>query len=135
MPLKGARMVGSMSRISLRRRVLWVWAALCAATCPAILHAQLVRDDPSSNKQAPAAAAAAPSPGVQTSPGKSRLSQELQITGDQLWSDSGIDVKPGEHVVISASGKLRYSDAQEDNGPEGQARSFKDLLRILPFPN
>ena len=124
-----------MARISLRRRVLWVLAALCAATCPAILRAQLVRDDLSSNKQTPAATAAAPSPGVQTSPGKTRLSQELQITGDQLWSDSGIDVKPGEHVVITASGKLRYSDAQEDNGPEGQARSFKDLLRILPFPN
>jgi LssY C-terminus len=128
-------MDGSMSRISLRMRMLWVWAALCAAACPGILHAQLVRDDLSSKKQAPAETAAAPSPGVQTSPGKGRLSQELQITGDQLWSDTGIDVKPGEHVVISASGKLRYSDAQEDNGPEGQARSFKDLLRILPFPN
>src|SRR5256885_985610 len=125
----------SMCRILLRILVLSVWAALCISTCPAILHAQLVRDDLSPSKQAPAATPTTPSPGVQTSPGKSRLSQELQITGDQLWSDSGIDVKPGEHVVITASGTLRYSDAQEDNGPEGQARSFKDLLRILPFPN
>jgi len=124
-----------MPRISLRMAVLWVWVALCVAIYFPNLHAQLVRDDLSSNKQAPAATAAAPTPGVQTSPGKSRLSQELQITGEQLWSDSGIDVKPGEHVVITASGKLRYADAQEDNGPDGQARSFKDLLRILPFPN
>jgi len=124
-----------MPRISPRMAVPWVWAALCVATYSPNLHAQLVRDDLSSNKQAPAATAATPTPGVQTSPGKSRLSQELQITGDQLWSDSGIDVKPGEHVVITASGKFRYADAQEDNGPEGQARSFKDLLRILPFPN
>jgi LssY C-terminus len=123
-----------MPRISLRMSAPWIWAVFCATYSP-ILHAQLVRDDLSSNKQAPAATAATPAPGVQTSPGKSRLSQELQITGDQLWSDSGIDVKPGEHVVITASGKLRYADAQEDNGPEGQARSYKDLLRILPFPN
>jgi hypothetical protein len=124
-------MDGSMSRISPRIAVLWVWAAVCLAISPSILHAQLVRDDLSSNKQAQAA----PAPGVQTSPAKSRLSQELQITGDQFWSDTGIDVKPGEHVVITASGKLHYADAQEDNGPDGQARSFKDLLRILPFPN
>ena len=124
-----------MPRISPRITVLWVWAAVCVAACPSILHAQLVRDDLSPNKQAPAASAVAPVPGVQTSPGKSRLSQELQITGDQFWSDTGIDVKPGEHVVITATGNLRYADAQEDNGPDGQARSFKDLLRILPFPN
>jgi hypothetical protein len=87
-------MDGSMPRISPRITVLWVWAAVCVAACPSILHAQLVRDDLSPNKQAPAATAVAPVPGVQTSPGKSRLSQELQITGDQFWSDTGIDVKP-----------------------------------------
>jgi LssY C-terminus len=65
--------------------------------------------------------------------GKVRLSQEVQLTGDQLWSDSGIDVRPGEHIVVHATGKLRYPDAKEDNGPNGIARGFKDLLRILPF--
>ena len=62
-----------------------------------------------------------------------RMSQEVQITGDQIWSDTGIDVRPGEHVVVTASGTLRYADAQEDNGPDGITRGFKDLLRILPF--
>ena len=47
--------------------------------------------------------------------------------------DTGIDVQPGEHVVITATGKLRYPDAKEDNGPDGLARGFGDLLRILPF--
>jgi hypothetical protein len=28
---------------------------------------------------------------------------------------------------------LRYSDAKEDNGPEGLTRGFKDLIRILPY--
>lgn len=70
---------------------------------------------------------------TQTSLGKQRVSQEVQLTGDASWLDTGIDVQPGEHVVITATGKLRYSDAKEDNGPDGLARSFSDLLRILPF--
>jgi len=65
--------------------------------------------------------------------GKKRVSQEVQITGDQDWVDTGIDVQPGEHVVATATGKLRYGDAKEDNGPDGLARGFRDLLRVLPF--
>ena len=65
--------------------------------------------------------------------GKIRVSQEVQITGDQDWVDTGIDVQPGEHIVVTATGKLRYGDAKEDNGPDGIARGFRDLLRVLPF--
>jgi len=36
-------------------------------------------------------------------------------------------------VLVTATGKLRYADAKEDNGPEGLPRGFKDLLRVLPF--
>jgi LssY C-terminus len=68
-----------------------------------------------------------------TPSGKKRLAQEFQLTGDATWVDTGIDVEPGEHVVITASGKLRYSDAKQDNGPDGLARGFRDLLRVLPF--
>jgi hypothetical protein len=70
---------------------------------------------------------------TQTPKGKKRLSQEVQLTGDQSWIDTGIDVQAGEHVLITATGKLRYADANEDNGPDGLARGFKDLLRVLPF--
>jgi LssY C-terminus len=42
-------------------------------------------------------------------------------------------VQPGEHIVVTANGQLRYTDAKEDNGPDGITRGFKDLLRILPF--
>jgi len=68
-----------------------------------------------------------------TPKGKRRLSQEIQLTGDQLWANTGIDVHPGEHLVITATGKLRYADAKEDNDPDGIPRGYKDLLRILPF--
>ena len=47
--------------------------------------------------------------------------------------DTGIDLQPGEHITIKASGKLRYADATEDASPDGIPRGFKDLLRLLPF--
>ncbi|HEY2545986.1 MAG TPA: LssY C-terminal domain-containing protein [Candidatus Acidoferrum sp.] len=65
--------------------------------------------------------------------GKQRLSQEIQLTGDSSWVDTGIDVQAGEHVVATATGSLRYADQQTDTNPAGIGRSFKDLLRILPF--
>jgi len=50
-----------------------------------------------------------------------------------LWFDTGIDVQPGEHVVATATGKLRYADQKTDTAPAGIPRGFKDLLRDLPF--
>ncbi len=64
-----------------------------------------------------------------------RLFQEIQITGDATWVDTGIDVVVGERIDFSAAGSLRYSDAKTDNSPNGLTRGFKDLLRILPFNN
>jgi len=101
-------------------------ACTTLAICAVRVAAQLVRQDnptpatrDSRTKQDPT--------------GKRRISQELQITGDQSWTDTGIDVRPGEHIIVTAKGTLRYGDAKEDNGPDGISRGFKDLLRILPF--
>jgi LssY C-terminus len=65
--------------------------------------------------------------------GKKRLSKDFTLKGDSYWTDTNINVQPGEHVLITATGKLRYFDAKEENGPEGVPRGFKDLLRVLPF--
>lgn len=65
--------------------------------------------------------------------GKLRVSQEVQLTGDQIWADTGIDLQPGEHVVATASGAMRYADQASDTTPAGLVRNFKDLLRILPL--
>ena len=101
-------------------------AAQIALACPARVEAQLVRKDNPATSSSPSDGRATPS-------GKLRVAQEVQITGEQGWSDTSIDVQPGEHIVVTATGKLRYADAKEDNGPDGLTRGFKDLLRILPF--
>src|SRR5258708_9021723 len=110
------------------RRLLSLWWAAAGlwSSPPGRIRGHLVRQDSPPPSQSPATSKQTPS-------GKRRTSQEVQITGDQSWSDTGIDVQPGEHVVVTATGKLRYTDAKEDNGPDGIARGFKDLLWILPF--
>src|SRR5882762_11352147 len=118
---------GPMKKISLHLTL-----AIATLAFPSCLVAQLVRDSPtppqSSAKQEEQNSSALPVP-----PGKKRLSQEIQLTGEETWLDSGIDVQAGEHVLLAATGKLRYADAKEDNGPDGLGRGFKDLLRVLPL--
>jgi hypothetical protein len=97
------------------------------AAFPFSSHAQLVREStppPSQQKNTSAA---------QTPAGKLRVSQEVQLTGEESWIDTGIDVQAGERVLVTATGTLRYADAKNDNGPDGLPRGFKDLLRVLPF--
>jgi len=94
---------------------------------------QFVRNEPAPITQQPMAKETPTPFKVAPAGAQPRLSQEMQLTGDQTWLDTGIDINVGEHVLITAKGKLRYVDAQNDNGPEGLPRGFKDLLRILPF--
>jgi hypothetical protein len=116
----------------MRQSVIWVASALSAGIFPGHLEAQLVRSDSAPQAQSTTSSqTAAP---AQTPPtGKRRLSQEIQLTGDQLWTETGITVQPGERVVATATGKMHYADSPTDAGPEGLTRGFKDLIRILPY--
>ena len=115
--------------VRIARQIVFLVLALLfvAALLESPAHAQLVRE------AAPARQTVTDHNDSKTPTGKMRVSQEVQITGDQDWVDTGIDVQPGEHVVITASGTLRYGDAKEDNGPDGLTRGFRDLIRVLPF--
>jgi hypothetical protein len=90
------------------------------------VRAQLVHQDTSPPAQS---AAAKKQPPI----GKRHISQEVQITGDQSWSDTGIDVQPGEHIVVTATGKLRYADAKEDNNPGTLIGRVGDAEIAQPF--
>jgi hypothetical protein len=118
----------------MRKLTFFVGFSLTAAALPHAAHAQLVRENTTPlPQQASANQDSQNSSTAQTPQGKKRLSQEVQLTGEVSWIDTGIDVQAGEHVLITSTGKLRYADAKDDNGPEGLPRSFKDLLRVLPF--
>jgi LssY C-terminus len=117
----------------MKKLPLFIGLFLATLALPSHVAAQLVRENtaPSQSKSPQQDAQNPSSP--QAPAGKLRLSQEIQITGDQSWLDTGIDVQAWEHLLITATGKLRYLDAKDDNGPDGLARGFKDLLRSLPY--
>jgi len=119
-----------MSGNWMRRAFVWVaslWAITCAAN---IASAQLLRND-SASQAAAAGQSATPTASVPT--GKRRVAQDVTISGDQTWVDTGITVQPGEHIMATVSGKMHYSDNQTDADATGLARNFKDLIRILPY--
>jgi len=73
----------------------------------------------------------APSSATAAAPSKVQ-SKSFTLAGDSVWTDTGFSLQPGQRIVVTAEGSLRYSDAKADNGPEGLQRNFKDLIRILP---
>ncbi|MGA8230297.1 MAG: LssY C-terminal domain-containing protein [Candidatus Acidiferrales bacterium] len=80
------------------------------------------------------ARAATPRPPAQTSP------QTVTISAETVWTDTKIDLQAGEKIRITCSGTIQVpADKQENSpistGPEGLARSWKDLMRIFPVPD
>ncbi len=59
--------------------------------------------------------------------------RELDLEGASGWIDSGVEVKAGDGMRISATGQMQYPDAKQASGPEGLPRGFMDLVRILPL--
>jgi len=56
---------------------------------------------------------------------------DVDVPGGKSWTDTGIDLPAGARVRISATGNLTLPGSKE-NGPDGLARSWRDLLRMLP---
>ena len=117
----------------LKRLSMFASVAACMLLLPVRVPAQLVRGDSVEPPQPGSSAQTTAAPPSTAPAGKLLLSQEFALSGDTCWTDSGIDIQPGQRVVISATGTLKYLDAQAPTGPEGLPRSYRDLLRILPF--
>ena len=125
-------MAPAMRRM-IRRAILIPFLLPCACLlAPLRLPAQLVGEDhvtpPSTSEKL-----AAPVSQTAAKPGSLVISKDFTLPGSKVWTDSGITLEPGQRIVVTAEGKLRYSDAKTDNGPEGLTRGFKDLIRVLPL--
>ena len=53
------------------------------------------------------------------------------MTSNQPWTDTGVDLRPGQTVTITATGNIQYMDGSSP-GPQGTARSWRDLIRAMP---
>jgi len=115
-------------------RFLFLILALTGVTSnPHPARAQLVGDTPPAQQLAERPPADQATQSAAKPSGRKRAAKDYTLQGDTLWTDTGIDLQPGERVVITAKGTVRYADARSENGPDGLTRGFKDLLRVLPF--
>ncbi len=64
--------------------------------------------------------------------GTQKQTKEFDLSGDKKWVDTGMDLKPGDTMTVTASGSLRYPTYAE-SGPEGISRGWRDLLHIYPL--
>ena len=90
--------------------------------------------------QAPAAAGSTTHPPVEviksTTPDPSVLkarkgSYSFKIdSGD--WTDTGVEVAPGDHLNFTATGNLTLADGRTAP-PNGLTRGWKDLIRVYPL--
>lgn len=60
--------------------------------------------------------------------------KDLSVPASSQWIDTGIEVKPGDKVNIVGSGSLQFVGAGTA-GPEGLARTWRDVMQSLPLNN
>jgi hypothetical protein len=58
--------------------------------------------------------------------------QEIDIPSNQKWTDTGIVLRSGDSLVITADGTLQLPQGKSC-GPAGQTRGFRDLLKVFPL--
>jgi LssY C-terminus len=61
-------------------------------------------------------------------------SLDVTVTGDKQWTDTGLDIQPGDKLHITAKGTVDFAD-KTGVGPDGAPRGWKDTLRALTVPN
>ncbi len=57
--------------------------------------------------------------------------KEIDVKADQIWTDTGLDLKAGEAITITAAGTVTFNGVQS-TGPEGLKRGWMDLLMQFP---
>lgn len=61
-------------------------------------------------------------------------SYTLEVSGSKQWRDTGIDLRAGEKLQITAEGTITYAKGSQF-GPEGIPRSLADLIHQYAVPN
>lgn len=59
-----------------------------------------------------------------------KLSYDLQVSGAQQWTDTGIDLVPGDRVALTSEGTVDYGTNKA--APEGLPRSWREVISALP---
>jgi hypothetical protein len=65
---------------------------------------------------------------AQTAP---QTAKELDVAATQDWIDTGVDLRAGDSIQITATGTLNLG-LGKTAGPEGAQRGFRDLIKSYP---
>src|SRR5262245_12080147 len=65
--------------------------------------------------------------------GSARISKNFAVEGTAVWTATKIELAPAERLVFKATGSVRCPGMEDDTGPDGVSRGYRDLLRNLPF--
>ena len=57
--------------------------------------------------------------------------QQIEVSASQAWTDTGIDLRPGDSITITAEGSLQPMQGNSIS-PAGGPRGFRDLLKSYP---
>ena len=57
--------------------------------------------------------------------------RDLSVDASRGWTDTGIDIRPGQTIYVSASGRVRWGPGRQD-GPAGEGNSPRNDLRPIP---
>jgi len=58
----------------------------------------------------------------------------VDISASQMWTDTGLDLKAGDSITITASGTIQFDEAHT-SAPDGLARAWTDLMMQYPVTN
>lgn len=68
-------------------------------------------------------------------PGSSRPSglreRDVDVAAAQAWTDSGINLRPGQTIYVEATGRVRWGPGRQD-GPAGERNSPRNPGRPIP---
>jgi hypothetical protein len=61
--------------------------------------------------------------------------QDITVKGDQVWTDTNLDVAAGETIGLAATGSLEYANNKGEKqtaSVAGLKRGFRDMIKTLP---
>ena len=62
--------------------------------------------------------------------GQGSRSVNVAVPGNQVWTDTAVDLNAGDSVTINASGTISFLG--RDNSPDGAQRGWSDLVKAYP---
>ncbi len=109
--------------------VLFCAAFLCA---PRVLAQTAASTAAQSSTQAPASIA--PAPAQTAAPASDAKSYEFDLAATKQWVDTGLDLRAGEKLHVTATGSITYPAGNSSKskprtfGPDGLTRGWADLI-------